>query len=105
MALILRSTNMTEAYLGNPNLYKANLKQEYTEEQIREIAKCMDDPIHFIKTYTRIVNIDEGLVPFNMYPFQEKWLIHYDKRLFVNYLGSQVSQLQLLHIYYISYIQ
>ena len=63
---------MTEAYLGNPNLYKANLPQSYTEEQVKEIAKCMDDPIHFIKTYTRIVNIDEGLVPFNMYPFQEK---------------------------------
>ena len=63
---------MTEAYLGNPNLYKANLQQSYTEEQVREIAKCMEDPIHFIKTYTRIVNIDEGLVPFNMYPFQEK---------------------------------
>ena len=29
-------------------------------------------PIHFIKEYTRIVNIDEGLVPFNMYDFQEK---------------------------------
>tara|TARA_Y100000310_G_scaffold72804_1_gene68915 strand:- start:476 stop:640 length:165 start_codon:yes stop_codon:yes gene_type:complete len=51
---------MTEAYLGNPNLYKANLQQSYTEEQVREIAKCMEDPIHFIKTYTRIVNIDEG---------------------------------------------
>ena len=63
---------MTEAYLGNPNLYKANLQQSYTEDQVREIAKCMEDPIHFIKTYTRIVNIDEGLVPFNMYPFQDK---------------------------------
>ena len=63
---------MTEAYLGNPNLYKANLKQSYTEEQIREIAKCMDDPIHFIKEYTKIVNIDEGLVPFNMYDFQKR---------------------------------
>src|SRR5210317_1997399 len=63
---------MSEAYLGNPNLYKANLKQEYTEEQIREIAKCMENPIHFVKTYTKIVNIDEGLVPFNMYGFQEK---------------------------------
>ena len=72
MALILRSTNMTEAYLGNPNLYKTNLKQSYIEEQVREIAKCMDDTIHFIKTYTKIVNIDEGLVLFNMYPFQEK---------------------------------
>ena len=45
---------MTEAYLGNPNLYKANLQQSYTEEQVREIAKCMEDPIHFIKEYTRI---------------------------------------------------
>ena len=33
---------MTEAYLGNPNLFKANTKQEYTEEQVIEIAKCMD---------------------------------------------------------------
>ena len=63
---------MSDAYLGNPNLYKANLKQEYTEEQIREIAKCMEDPIHFIKEYTKIVNIDEGLVPFNMYDFQKR---------------------------------
>ena len=63
---------MNDAYLGNPNLFKANTKIEYTEDQIQEIAKCMDDPIYFIKTYIKIVNIDEGLVPFNMYGFQER---------------------------------
>ena len=63
---------MNDAYLGNPNLFKANTKIEYTEEQIQEIAKCMDDPIYFIKTYIKIVNIDEGLVPFSMYGFQER---------------------------------
>ena len=42
---------MTEVYLNNSNLYKANLQQSYTEEQVREIAKCMEDPIHFIKLY------------------------------------------------------
>src|SRR5210317_768016 len=63
---------MSEHYLGNPNLFKANTKIEYTEEQVREIAKCMEDPIYFIKNYIKIVNIDEGLVPFNMYGFQEK---------------------------------
>ena len=63
---------MSENYLGNPNLFKANTQQQYTEEQIREIAKCMEDPIYFIKKYTKIVNIDDGLVPFNMYKFQEK---------------------------------
>jgi len=63
---------MNESYLGNPNLFKANTKQEYTEEQVQEIAKCMEDPIYFIKTYIKIVNIDEGLVPFDMYKFQER---------------------------------
>ena len=63
---------MSEHYLGNPNLFKANTKIEYTEDQIKEIAKCMEDPIYFIKNYIKIVNIDEGLVPFNMYKFQEK---------------------------------
>ena len=61
-----------ENYLGNPNLFKAHTKKEYTEHEIREIAKCMDDPIYFIRTYIKIVNIDEGLVPFDMYKFQEK---------------------------------
>jgi hypothetical protein len=32
----------------------------------------MEDPIYFIKNYIKIVNIDEGLVPFNMYGFQER---------------------------------
>ena len=54
---------MTEAYLGNPNLYKANLQQSYTEDQVREIAKCMEDPIHFIKTYTRTVSYTHLTLP------------------------------------------
>ena len=61
-----------ENYLGNPNLFKAHTKKEYTEHEIREIAKCMDDPVYFIQTYIKIVNIDSGLVPFDMYKFQEK---------------------------------
>ncbi len=63
---------MTEAYLGNPNLFKANTKQEYTEQQVIEIAKCMEDPVYFIQNYIKIVNIDSGLVPFDLYKFQEK---------------------------------
>ena len=33
--------------------------------------KCAKDPIYFIKNYVRIVSLDEGLVPFEMYDFQE----------------------------------
>ena len=64
---------MSEAvYLGNPNLKKANVAQEWTKEQIEEYARCMKDPIYFIRTYIRIVSLDEGLVPFEMYDFQKE---------------------------------
>ena len=73
---------MNENYLGNPNLFKAHTKQEYTKQQIVEIDKCMNDPVYFIKTYIKIVNIDEGLVPFEMYSFQEKMVRSFDANRF-----------------------
>ena len=40
-----------ETYLGNPNLKKANVAQEWTQEEVAEYAKCMKDPLYFIQTY------------------------------------------------------
>ena len=60
------------SYLGNPKLKAANVQLDFTEEQISEILKCRDDPIHFIEQYVQIVHVDRGLVPFEMYPFQKK---------------------------------
>ena len=65
---------MNDVYLNNPNLKSAGVQIEWTEEQAQEYVKCMDDPIYFIKTYVRIVNVDSGLVPFDLYPFQEKMI-------------------------------
>ena len=63
---------MSDAYLGNPNLKKINVPVEFTEEQIKEFTKCQNDPLYFIKNYVQIVSLDKGLVPFNLYDFQEK---------------------------------
>ncbi len=63
---------MSENYLGNPNLKKAGIKVNYTEEQIREYHKCAKDPEYFITKYMKIVNVDKGLVNFNMYKYQRK---------------------------------
>ena len=64
---------MSEAvYLGNPNLKKANVQQEWTKEQVEEFSLCMKDPIYFIKSYIKIVSLDEGLVPFDLYDFQKE---------------------------------
>ena len=60
------------AYNGNQNLSSVHDKIEFTQEQVIEYAKCARDPTYFIKTYVQIVNVDKGLVPFEMWPFQEE---------------------------------
>ena len=74
--------NAADIYLGNPNLIKANVAQEFTEENIREFIKCKEDPVYFAKNYVQIVSLDEGLVPFNPYDFQEKLINNFHEKRF-----------------------
>ena len=73
---------MSEVYLGNPNLKKANTAIEFTEEQIIEFLKCKEDPVYFARNYIKIVSLDHGLVPFEMYPFQEKLIQNFHDNRF-----------------------
>lgn len=58
-------------YNGNASLKRLGVEISYTKEQVAEIVKCSEDPIYFIKNYVKIVNVDKGLIPFDMWPFQE----------------------------------
>ena len=60
-----------EIYLGNPNLKRANIAQNFTDEQVEEFIKCSQDPVYFITHYIKIISLDKGLVPFDLYDFQE----------------------------------
>jgi len=59
-----------EIYLGNPNLKRANVAQNFTPEEVEEFVKCSKDPVYFITNYIKIISLDLGLVPFELYPFQ-----------------------------------
>ena len=59
-----------DIYLGNPNLKRANVAQNFTAEEVQEFVKCSKDPVYFITNYIKIISLDEGLVPFELYPFQ-----------------------------------
>ena len=73
---------MSDVYLGNPNLKKANTLIEFSSSNIEEFIKCKDDPVYFAKNYIKIVSLDEGLVPFNMYQFQEKLIRNFHNHRF-----------------------
>ena len=62
---------MNDGYLGNERLKRVGIELSQTEEQVAEILKCTEDPVYFIRTYVKIVNVDHGLVPFDMWNFQE----------------------------------
>lgn len=62
---------MGDGYLGNPNLKKIAEQIEWTPELLQEYMKCAKDPVYFSKTYIKIVHVDKGLVPFDMYDYQK----------------------------------
>jgi hypothetical protein len=72
----------SDAYLSNPNLKRANTSFSWTQEQIIEFFKCKEDPVYFAKNYIKIVSLDHGLVPFSLYPFQEKLINNFHKHRF-----------------------
>ena len=62
---------MSSSYLGNPRLKKSGIIIQYTQEQFEEYSKCAADPAYFIENYVKIVNVDQGLIPFKLYSYQK----------------------------------
>ena len=72
-----------QSYLGNPNLKGTGVSVDWTPESVEEYKKCMESPLYFIKNYVQIVNVDRGLVPFDMWDFQEDMINHFHDERFV----------------------
>ena len=62
-------------YQGNPLLKRAGEKVELTAEHIKEYKRCMEDPVYFAEKYIKIVHVDRGLIPIELYEYQ-KQIIH-----------------------------
>ena len=60
-----------KGYLGNNLLKRIGQQQQWTPEQLQEMALCMMDPIYFAEKYIKIVHVDRGLIPLKMYDYQK----------------------------------
>ena len=74
---------MVKSYVNNPLIKAQHQEQEFTKEQIAEFAKCAGDPGHFIENYIKIVHLERGLVPFELYGFQKKMVKTFHENRFV----------------------
>ena len=95
----------SNAYLGNPNLKRTGLAHNFTKDEIVEYQKCSESPIYFIKNYVRIVSLDHGLVPFDMYNFQEGMVdTMHENRFTIFKLPRQSGKSTIIISYLLHYV-
>jgi hypothetical protein len=81
-----------QSYRDNPLLKRVGVKVPFTEEQVDEYIKCAKDPVYFAK-YMKIITLDEGLVPFDMYDFQKDMIrVFHDNRFVITKCPRQVGK-------------
>lgn len=59
------------AYNGNVNLLSSKDEVSYTHDQVQEFIRCSRSASYFIEKYIKIVNIDRGLINFELYDYQK----------------------------------
>lgn len=84
-------SEIKESYLSNPLIKKDGVTHSWTQEELIEYQKCMTDPVYFVKNYIKIISLDEGLVGFEPYPYQEKMLNHFNDNRFSIVLACRQS--------------
>lgn len=72
--LLTINENNIRTFKGNPLLKKADEKVEMTRAHVREFKKCMNDPVYFAERYIKIVHVDKGLIPIELYDYQKRIL-------------------------------
>ena len=91
-------------YLGNPNLKKVNVPVDFEQGQVEEYIKCQNNPLYFIKTYMKIVTVDEGLIDFDLWDFQEDMIQEFcDSRFVICKMPRQTGKSTTIIAYLLHY--
>jgi hypothetical protein len=96
---------LSRGYNNNPNLPKEDYKHAFSQKEIDEFIKCANDPVYFACTYMRIINVDHGLMPFEMWDFQKEMLTSFhENRFSICKLPRQVGKTTTSVAYLLHYI-
>lgn len=58
----------------NDYIKKAHIKYCYTDQEIKELHKCSEDPIYFCENYVYVQTTKEGRKLFKLYDFQKRFI-------------------------------
>ena len=95
------SSYSKNSYLGNPLIKRDGVAEEWDATKLREYKKCMEDPSYFCKQYVKVIHLDKGLVPFDLYPYQEDMFDHFEENRFSIVLACRQSGKSISSVGYI----
>jgi hypothetical protein len=72
-----------QGYRNNPKLKPPGIELQYTKEQLDEYIKCANDPVYFCNKYIKVKTLDKGIMPFELYDYQQKFVDYIHKNRFV----------------------
>ncbi len=84
-------SNLSQSYLGNPNVKRDGVQQAWTPDLLKEYKKCMTDAVYFARNYVKVIALDKGLVNFDLYPYQEQMFKHFEEHRFNVVLACRQS--------------
>ena len=88
-------------YLGNNNVKRDGVETQFTQTEVQEYAKCMNDPAYFATNYVKIISLDSGLVPFKLYPYQSDMFHHFNDNRFSIVLACRQSGKSISSVAYL----
>ena len=91
----------SDTYLGNINVKRDGVQHEFTKKEIKEYVKCSKTLSYFCEKYLKIISLDEGLVPFKLYPYQHDMFNHFDKNRFSIVLACRQSGKSISSVAYL----
>lgn len=87
-------------FLTKEGYKRPGIEHSFTEEQIAEYVKCIKDPVYFIRTYVKINSLDRGIIPFEMWQWQEELVRAYaEERYVITKIGRQSGKTQTTSAY------
>lgn len=96
-----RIKNNEFGYLGNPSVKRDGVETQFSKKEVLEYARCMKDPAYFARTYLKVISLDSGLVPFDLYPYQEKMFNHFNDNRFSIVLACRQSGKSISSVAYL----
>lgn len=80
-------------YKGNVSLKGNKVKVPMTDEHVQEFLKCKNDIFYFLMNYGRIIDLDRGIVNFQLYQYQKNMIkLMAENRFVVNLLPRQMGK-------------